>query len=138
MPTLVRVPVYALAIYFNLTSQNVFRSSIRFLVVYYLYVGSPAQPYVQSNNQIFGPRCFLLFVKFSYVLSLILLRESCNFQAAKMTVSSTKVAIVLFSISQISLISLVYSRYKTGPNTLPCGTPALISVSLQSLYYQLF
>jgi hypothetical protein len=41
-------------------------------------------------------------------------------------VSSANVAMVLFDVVGTSLI---YSRYKTGPSTLPCGTPALISFS---------
>ena len=58
----------------------------------------------------------------------------CNFAVdsslllptANIAVSSAKVATMLFyNFGR----SLVYSRYRTGPNTLPCGTSGFISLS---------
>jgi hypothetical protein len=62
-----------------------------------------------------------------------LLTADCSFLVEISTVSpiamtagsSANVTMVLFNVVGTSLI---YSRYKTGPMTLPCGTPALISV----------
>jgi hypothetical protein len=45
---------------------------------------------------------------------------------AMTAVSSANVAMVLFGVVGTSLM---YSRYKTGPSTLPCWTPALIRFS---------
>jgi len=58
----------------------------------------------------------------------------CNFPldsslllpTANIAVSSAKVATMLF---YNFWRSLVHSRYRTGPSTLPCGTPSFISLS---------
>ena len=47
--------------------------------------------------------------------------SSLLLSTVNIAVSSAKVATVLFSNYGSSL---VYSRYRTGPNTLLCGTPA--------------
>jgi hypothetical protein len=57
----------------------------------------------------------------------------CNFSldsslllpTVNIAVSSAKVATLIFS--RFGRL-LVCSRYRTGPNTLPCGTPAFISL----------
>ena len=68
------------------------------------------------------------------VQSWILLTAICSFSVAsslvfptaKMAVLSAKVAMVSFSRVGISH---VYKRYRNGPKTLPCGTPAVIAFS---------
>jgi hypothetical protein len=60
-----------------------------------------------------------------------LLAADCSFlvelsTVSSIAVSSANVAMVLFNVVGTSLI---WSRCKTGPSTLPCGTPALISFS---------
>jgi hypothetical protein len=56
----------------------------------------------------------------------IFLVESTVSPTVMTAVSSANLAMVLFNVVGTSLIQ---SRYKTGPSTLPCGTPALISFS---------
>jgi hypothetical protein len=49
-----------------------------------------------------------------------------SLSAAMIEVSSANVAVIVpGDVGR----SAVYSRYKSGPNTLPCGTPALMGVS---------
>jgi hypothetical protein len=57
--------------------------------------------------------------------------------AAITAVLSAKVAILVFSVWGTSYV-YDYNRYRTGPNTLPCGTPAFISLRLEYLLLVLF
>jgi hypothetical protein len=52
---------------------------------------------------------------------------------AKIAVSSTKAAVVFFGVGS----SLVYIKYRVGPVTLPCGTPAsvFLEVVISSLNF---
>jgi hypothetical protein len=48
-------------------------------------------------------------------------------------VSSANVAVSVLSISGTSAVNI---RYKRGPSTLPCGTPARIAGTFDSVYHQ--
>jgi hypothetical protein len=50
-----------------------------------------------------------------------------KFIEAKIAVSSEKVAVVVLSDVERSL---VYTIYRTGPKTLPCGTPASVFLKI--------
>ena len=77
---------------------------------------------------------FVELISHCRVQSFISSAALCNFSVASTTspptavieVSSAKVATVVPSSCGRSL---VYRRYKTGPSTLPCGTPALMGLS---------
>jgi hypothetical protein len=57
--------------------------------------------------------------------------DSWMFSPTAMTaVSSSKVAILVFAVWSTSHVC---NRYRTGPNKLPYGTPALISLSFEYL-----
>jgi hypothetical protein len=85
---------------------------------------SPKRRYLQEPHGVTSQKTpfFIVYswLQFSgWVLSSLSL-------TAMMSLSSENVAMVLFSVACTLLIQ---SRYKMGPNTLPCGTQALVNFS---------